>query len=454
MISSLYLASIPFVVILFTATGLFYIFKKPIITLYIMTFTFFFKNFFIYIGTSFDTWKLLSVGFLFIYFFRWMYKYIHGSKNIYETIYIFLVLYVLLMTIVNHFLLYGIDINAMKGGFFKNEGRIFTQIIFFVISINLIFIPFYVIKSHFEIHKILQLIVKACIILATLGMFQYFYVQFLGGENPFPIQASDGKSHSGYILDLMFRINSIAGEPKHMGIAMALGTIMLLLAKVNNLKLVRYDSLWIVLFIINLFLTFSTTGYVLVLVGILIILFLKGILNFKSVAIISIIVSLVFLIITNVPEDVYFIFEKQASKASLEVQDDAVKSYIVEEEPIHAIIGTGLGNIHHYAVKYLPPEFPLFKDTPFKGNTGILILVADYGLIGILLLYVTTFLLIKKNLAYIKKKNMPSYPEEVVAIYFTLILSFIFLLRYYELFFLFIGVMLSLNKILKERSCI
>jgi hypothetical protein len=79
-------------------------------------------------------------------------------------------------------------------------------------------------------------------------------------------------------------------------------------------------------------------------------------------------------------------------------------------------------------------------------------MLADYGLIGILIFYITTFLLIKKNLEYIQEKQTLSFPEEVVAIHFTLILSFIFLLRYYELFFLFIGIMLSVNKILKERN--
>ena len=65
MISDIYINSIPFFVVLITLIGVYYIFTKPIVALFIIIFTFPFKNFYIFIGTSFEIWKLLSLVFLF-----------------------------------------------------------------------------------------------------------------------------------------------------------------------------------------------------------------------------------------------------------------------------------------------------------------------------------------------------------------------------------------------------
>ena len=42
--------------------------------------------------------------------------------------------------------------------------------------------------------------------------------------------------------------------------------------------------------------------------------------------------------------------------------------------------------------------------------------------------------------------------EEKIIIYFTVVLSILFLFRYYELFFIFLGIVLKINKLIKERE--
>jgi hypothetical protein len=221
MISSIYIASIPFIVMLFTFYGLLNIIKKPINLLFIIIFTFLFKNFYVFIGTRIDIWMILSLMFLAIYFFKWLIEYRNYNKNVYEFLLIFFIIYVVSMTLINQYFFIDFSLHIMKGGFLKNEGRIISQLVFFFLTINLIFISYFLIKENNHISKILNLIILACKILTVFAIFQYVIVNILGQSNPFPISGSDGILHSGYILDKTFRLNSIAGEPKHLGIVMA-----------------------------------------------------------------------------------------------------------------------------------------------------------------------------------------------------------------------------------------
>ena len=94
MISSIYIASIPFIVMLFTFYGLLNIIKKPINLLFIIIFTFLFKNFYVFIGTRIDIWMILSLMFLAIYSFKWLIEYRNYNKSVYEFLLIFFIIYV------------------------------------------------------------------------------------------------------------------------------------------------------------------------------------------------------------------------------------------------------------------------------------------------------------------------------------------------------------------------
>jgi len=450
MISSIYIASIPFIVMLFTFYGLLNIIKKPINLLFIIIFTFLFKNFYVFIGTRIDIWMILSLMFLAIYFFKWLIEYRNYNKNVYEFLLIFFIIYVVSMTLINQYFFIDFNLHIMKGGFLKNEGRIISQLVFFFLTINLIFISYFLIKDNNHISKILYLIILACKILTVFAIFQYVMVNILGQANPFPISGSDGILHSGYILDKTFRLNSIAGEPKHLGIVMALGIILLFLSKLNNVKLSSYTNLWILSFVFVLFYTYSTTGYALTIIGIGLSLLFVGFLNKRVFLflLITTVISITF-ISYNFTLDETFI--SQSSKNSLEIQDLTVYEYLINENIFHAFIGTGLGNIHHFAADYFPSYFPLFKDNPYKANSGILFMLADYGLIGIIILYSIVFFLLKRLLYYAKHTTILTNEEKII-IYFTVVLSILFLFRYYELFFIFLGIVLKINKLIKERE--
>lgn len=450
MIATLYISSIPAIILSVVFIAFVYLFKKPINAFYFILFFIFYKSFYIFIGTRFDIWFLISLLFILMFFISWSKNYIENSKNKYETFIIIFVFYVIIISFINLFFLDEETIRQMSGGFFKNEGRIVSQIIFFILTINLIFISSRLIKNHENIKMMILLLLKSFILLSILGIVQYIFVIFLGQENPFPIHGSDGLHHSGYITDLMFRINSIAGEPKHMGIAMSTAIVLIILSKIHKLNLFKYEIFWLTTFLFNLFMTFSTTGYVLTLVGLLVVFILNGLINIKNFLYFILFAFLIFLVLTNLSDNLIFFFEKQFLKASMEVQDDAIFKYLFEENIFHSIIGTGLGNIHYYAVDYLPINFPLFRDTPFKANTGFMYMVSEYGIIGILILYITTILLILKNLYYTRILKIV-YPEEIIIIQLTVVFSIVFLFRYYEFFFLLLGVMIAMNKYFIKR---
>jgi hypothetical protein len=449
MFADLYIKAIPFLVILITTIGVYYIITKPIYALYIIIFTFPFKNFYIYIGTSFEIWKLLSLAFLLFKLPIWLFN--TNSKflgNKYFKVLNVFVLYVIVLTVVSNLFLVNEKLN-LTGGFLKNEGRLISQLIFFGLTINLMIIPFFVIKTLKDLINCLKALFYSVILLSFFGILQFFIFHY-SGFNPFPIQGSDGVNHTAYLSDTIFRINSLAGEPKHMAIAMVIGISIILLNRIHKIKITKYELPLLFIFIFNLFYTFSTTGYVLLGVSLFIIYLIKGIHNFRNIIIGSIGLLIVIWGISNTSKAEKIAFNNQLDRMNFEIQDESIKTYFTEENPLHFITGTGLGNIHYYTAKYIPSDFPLFKDTPYKANSGILYMLSDFGLIGILIIYSIFFQLLRRNKKKIKKHKLIPTRELIVLTDLSFVFGCLFLFRYYELFYLLMGIMIQLNVILTK----
>lgn len=455
MIADIYIASIDIIVLALILAGVFFLKNKPINTLYIILFTFPYKNFYIWVGTNLEIWKVLSIIFVVIYWPIWILSKNNGGRHYKYLIYfIFLIFYVLAMTVIHDLVIDPENKKIMIGGFLKNEGRIYIQIMFFLISVNLVFIVYNIVDSYKTALNCVRALLYGVVVLAGFGVIQFIVVK-LTGINIFPIQGSDGISHSGYILNTVFRINSLAGEPKHMGMAMAIGIIIIILSRVNKLDLMKYEWVILIIMFLNLFFTYSTTGYAWLGVGLIIIFILYSLKNTRNIILSVLLLTMVSTFFFNISDLSRGTFEKQISKTSFEPQDEAVKSYFLEN-PLHAVTGTGLGNIHHYAEKYIPSFFPLFHDIPFKGNSGFYLLLGDYGLIGLFGLYFIILLVIIRNLnlANNLSKDKTEYKTSIFLSHFSLILSFLFLARYTELLFIFLGILFVLNKLLIDSEAV
>lgn len=450
MLADLYLNSIPFIVVVVTIIGVYYIFTKPIYAFYIIIFTLPLRNFYIFFGTSFEIWKLLSFAFLVIKFPSLLKKILSIlKKHMYIKVLSLLVLYIALSTIINNLFLINSDFSHIKGGFLKNEGRIISQAVFFILTVNLLIIPFIVIKKRKEFINCLLALFYSSVFLSFLGFLQFFIVRF-SGINPFPIKGSNGISHSGYIANKIFRINSVAGEPKHMAIAMVIGITIILLCRIYKIKLFRYSLPLFLLLMFNLFYTFSTTGYVLLIVSLFTIYIIEGMLNFKIILISCFGLLLLIFTASNISGLEKDTFNKQIDRANFEIQDESIKNYFIDN-PLHAITGTGLGNIHHYSMKYIPDSFPLFKDTPYKANSGLIYVISDYGLIGGLILVLLFYKILRKNIKILKSYRGGIRSQLILVANLSFVIVSMFIFRYNELFFLFFGIMLHLNIILENE---
>ena len=104
MIATLYISSIPAIILSVVFIAFVYLFKKPINAFYFILFFIFYKSFYIFIGTRFDIWSLISLLFILMFFISWSKNYIENSKNKYETFIIIFVFYVIIISFINLFL--------------------------------------------------------------------------------------------------------------------------------------------------------------------------------------------------------------------------------------------------------------------------------------------------------------------------------------------------------------
>ena len=452
-ISNIYTSYISVSVILITAIGLFFLIKKPLYTFYIIVFTLPFKSLYIWIGTNIEAWKILSGVSLLLYSSALLIGGYNKIKtNKYFNQLIFYCGYTIFLTIFFIFIIPSSEQYSVEGGFFKNEGRFILQIFLFLITINLILLPIFVIKKPDEIIKILKVHLYAIIALSILGIIQETVIRIFGIDL-FPIHRPGGifDYEGGYYHALgavapARRMSSLAGEPKHLAIALDIGILITLLYRVNGVKIIKNDIWVIVMFLLCLLVTHSGTGYVWFGIITIIVMLLYRFKLPKAVFTLIIVSGLsmfIFNIFSSSKISPYLM--KTYNRLGIEVQDQAVLDFF-KKNPLYAITGLGLGNIHFYAEKYLPPEFPIFRDTPFKGNTGFFLLLGDVGLLGILIFTLFSIGLIKTNKRLIKTKfkNEPGYK----IINHLMIVAFIlFWFRYYEFFFVILGLMLYLNNV-------
>lgn len=427
--------------------GFFLLFKKPVYAYYLTVFTIPFKSLYIWMGTNIEVWKLMSAMSLVVYGPKILMLNSHKIRKNPNIVWLlFFITYTLFITIVFPFTIPDTDKHIMAGGFFKNGGRIIFQIVFFLITYNLILWPSYIFNNVNQVFSTFRVIVISVISLAVLGLVQLVSLTATGYD-PFPIHRIHGFDNTGGMIVMqgfegVQRLNSLAGEPKHFAIAIIIGFLILMIHRLNNIRIIRHELPVIGIFLVCLLATYSTTGFIWFGFTIFFILSLYR-QKFSRMAFVLIALSSVSLFIINSgtggSEANSAYIDQAINKTGLEPQDEAVLGYF-KNNPFEAITGLGLGNIHHYAVDYLPPNFPIFRDTPFKGNTGFFLLLGDVGMIGILLFTVFIAKLILRKTVKSTEEKRQKVLEHILLISFIL-----FSMRYFELFYVISGISLYYN---------
>lgn len=461
-LSNIYISYGDYILLAVLLLGLVLILKMPLFTMQIAVFTLPLKSLYIWVGTNIEIWKILSGAFLILYtpsLALRNYKYIKSNRN-YKLFMLFCI-YAIAITCVFFFALPDSIKHIVSGGYFKNEGRVLYQLVFFALTMNLVLIPTCVLKRREDIDIILKTYLYSVIFLSILGIMQWGSVEIVGFD-PFPIKRFLGTYESAYVVatgyESAFRMNSLAGEPKHMAIALIIGIVILMLCNINNYHIIKHELPVLTLFVLCLLGTFSTTGFVWFGISMIFILALYSFRMPRKLLVIFIVTAVTMGVIYFVSGEQHApLIVKTLEKTGLEVQDQAVYDYF-KDNPADSLIGFGLGNIHYFAVKYLPVNFPLFKNSPFKGNTGLFFFLGDVGLLGIVIFTFFVLGLVKSTINFPASLQLKC--KKRILVHLVIIGSILFIFRYNEIYFVIIGLLLFLNnelrfeRILKLNSVI
>lgn len=336
-------------------------------------------------------------------------------------------------------------------GFFNNEGRFITQSAYYLMLISLTFIPIAVFSESRQIVSALKWVLHSIILLAMLGVFQKIAYDTTGIDI-FPVNRAGVFDYDATLLHAEYspeirRINSLAGEPKHLAIVCVIGIGLILNGIKHTLLDFRKYFLGCAVLLFALYYTRSTTGFVLFIILVMHYaisdMSMPGIKRIMIVTV-ALIPFAAALLIGDGQETVSYL----ARRTGLEIQDASVMDALIDM-PLLSIFGSGAGNIHQLAIQYLPADFPLFRERAFKPNSGILFIIADSGFIGLLLLSTVVFISTRDARRLASADTIPEETKSTLLFLSDILfMSFaFFLVRYSEFFFLIIGLMLSIRTI-------
>ena len=346
----------------------------------------YFKGQYFWIGRAIYAWQFAAVvGIGYMFLIQWRASGT-GVERTLSTVRNVLVLYFLFTIFISVPLWLFFSFEELgEIGTSVSLNRVGTQVVFLLFSLGISVFgmlgAYYI--SALEFLRVLVIIATVAAYGAILQVFvaTYFFI------NIFPILGPDNTLRSAYILDTTFRATSVVGEPKHLGILMATGLVCMFLARLFRARLFRHFGIHAAMAMgVALLLSLSTSGFVLTLAG-LGALASVYITRLRTIDLIGIGFVALLLATQIALDDEGFVslVLSQLSRAYIEVQDESVRLALLDN-PLLLVTGTGLGNVHLFAVEFLPDSFPLFRDYGYKANSGLFYVLGDSGIVGLILL--------------------------------------------------------------------
>lgn len=298
------------------------------------------------------------------------------------------------------------DMAISGGGLRQPAVRSIAQIVMFLITISPVWIIPSVVKSRSDLMKIGRVYLLSVALLAAIGWLQ-LAVWMATGSDPFPVNffnellGGQGSQRSGifnYMGASIYRMSSFGGEPKGLGVGLAVG-LLLLQAGVKPQG--RFTTwLWPFLFV-SLISTFSTMAILCWLVTTIFQIFVtprgtikapkidqsfRGLVRW-SCWLIPIIFALV---ISGKGLSILEMIEIRTTsrivhneQGAVEEFNSAVLNFLVDK-PFWVATGTGLGNAHLYANSYLPSYAVRYAyRTTFVAKSGALRWISEIGIISL-----------------------------------------------------------------------
>jgi hypothetical protein len=303
----------------------------------------------------------------------------------------------------------------VEGGALRSpEARALIQIAVFILTLTpALIVPVYC-RAMEDIKTLLRVFTISCVALAALGWFQLFAWYALG-VNPFPVgwmdtllgtQGAALIREGQYALDgtVVYRMNSLGGEPKNLGGALVYAMILIQLARTNGL--VRSNkSIFAWGFLgASMLATLSTTAIYLWVIG-TVAMVLTGVRPglARKFSVGALVTGLTVVVITGslLTESLQSLFQSSSISISevlfdrtlgreqgfLEDFDSGILAFLTDH-PLRAIFGVGLGTVHLYAEPYLTPIVAAYAaGKVFAAKAGYLRVISEVGLVGLALLF-------------------------------------------------------------------
>lgn len=316
------------------------------------------------------------------------------------------------------------------------ELRAATQVVMSFLALSPVFILPAIAKSSEDLRKIGRVFMISLATLACLGWLQ-LALWYGTGWNPFPIGVvhtllggdvgAEKEGLFGTGSEVVYRMNSLGGEPKNLAQNLAFGILVSVLMLVARGGRRRSNGVWILLFLlVSMLATFSTSGIFLtgiyMLVGIVVYRSAPGLSNMASGQAASyLLIIMVLAGAFTVFQAVYFdsgqqglnvLEERTVDRANLEDFDAAVLRFLVNE-PGNSLLGVGLGNVHLYATDYLDAYARAYAQGQiFVAKSGLLRIVSETGLVGLMLFLMATVFLLRRLRAMLAVPQLDGVARE------------------------------------------
>jgi len=453
---------IQIILFIFAIAAVFLTVVKPKLSYYAMIFFASWYSLFIDVGLEINIHRFIIIAFLFF-----LPLYLFSKKNTikipptfkYLIIFIF---YTLTITLIAQFY----SPKSYIETFTRGEGRWIFQLIILLIYATPTLLPLLFLRKIEDIKTAATVFIGSTLILSIIGWIQslayYFYGIFLF---PYPGKGLLGDEPKAILIDFFgktfYRMHSLGGEPKYFATTLAAAIILLIISKIVYRKGFRFEYFLIGFFLISIFMSFSTSGIAIFIVGLGLLtslaFFIKGLrfkFIFKSIFIISVIllISFTLLVISRVVsfEEVgSILLERTLERSPIESYDEATLKFL-SNNPIYSLFGVGMGNIHLYARDYLPDwatTLPSYN-APFAPNSGYLI-VGELGIFGLTLFLLAYLMPVWFNFKYVRYISDYNFRCTILTInFFAIFILISYLLRESLVIFVYIilGLLYFLNQ--------
>lgn len=307
----------------------------------------------------------------------------------------------------------------------RGEFRWVSQIIVFVLLITPVIFLYNLKPSKDEILVMLNVFIGTTVFLCFTGLAQ-LYIYKISGKDIFPINMFAPGEKEDIIRSALSRLSENikvlrmsalgGGEPKHFGYTCVMAFNLLFLRWIyvgkSGIRRGLINLIIAVLLIVCVFLTLSTQSYILLGLDVILLLFLMlFFVGFKKKRVFMLLVVMgigAFLILRNVYTRTLIearIYNRLEETGALEDFNLTILDFL-KDNPRYILFGTGLGNVHFFAYPYIPNEFKYYmRDSVFVAKAGLLRIVSEQGIVGLVLfLGIIVFLILRlsRNIPHLK----------------------------------------------------